>query len=563
MADNEIKLIINADASGLDKATNSAVKSLTQINQASGKAQYALTNLSRVASDAPFGFIAIQNNLDPLISSFGQLQKETGSVGGALKALGGSLIGPAGIGLAFSIASAAFTAFQMGLFDSGKEAEKSAEKIRNSFQIIQDASASVQGEAAKVQVLSTIVQDVTKSYNERNSALEQLKKINQSYFGDITLEESGLTKLKQATDEYTNALVAQAVVKGFESEISKLSLELFKQREEFLKISKDVNFYTEARKKAAAETKNERNNLTQTNSQFQDYDNLLIKSNNDLIKQSDLLKETAIRYGNLQTGIKDAVTETLKYKPLDTKGSTKSANETTKALKEQKKALEDIFQIGVKLKGSVGKTEEPVITAAFIPNSDQTKADAQKIKDYYNTLNNAVITGSQVISQGVVDAFVGIGEAFGSTLGAGGGIGKALAAAGSSLLNIIGGVLVELGKKTIIASTLVQALQKALASLFTPQGAAAGLAIGIGLVALGSILKSIKLTKGVAFADGGIVTGPTRALIGEAGPEAVIPLSKLDNIVGGNQNIFVTGVLSGENIYLQQQRTSARRSRFV
>ena len=68
---------------------------------------------------------------------------------------------------------------------------------------------------------------------------------------------------------------------------------------------------------------------------------------------------------------------------------------------------------------------------------------------------------------------------------------------------------------------------------------------------------------GFKFADGGIVTGPTRALIGEAGPEAVIPLSKLDNIVGGNQNIFVTGILSGENIYLQQQRTSARRSRFV
>ena len=68
---------------------------------------------------------------------------------------------------------------------------------------------------------------------------------------------------------------------------------------------------------------------------------------------------------------------------------------------------------------------------------------------------------------------------------------------------------------------------------------------------------------GLKFADGGIVSGPTRALIGEAGPEAVIPLHKLDSMIGGNQNIFVTGVLSGENIYLQQQRTSARRGRFV
>ena len=31
------------------------------------------------------------------------------------------------------------------------------------------------------------------------------------------------------------------------------------------------------------------------------------------------------------------------------------------------------------------------------------------------------------------------------------------------------------------------------------------------------------------MATGGIVTGPTRALVGEAGPEAVIPLNQLMN----------------------------------
>jgi len=40
----------------------------------------------------------------------------------------------------------------------------------------------------------------------------------------------------------------------------------------------------------------------------------------------------------------------------------------------------------------------------------------------------------------------------------------------------------------------------------------------------------------IALAEGGIVTGPTNALIGEAGPEAVIPLDKLDQ--GGD--IYVT-----------------------
>ena len=39
----------------------------------------------------------------------------------------------------------------------------------------------------------------------------------------------------------------------------------------------------------------------------------------------------------------------------------------------------------------------------------------------------------------------------------------------------------------------------------------------------------------VGLAEGGIVTKPTTALIGEGGePEAVIPLSKLDEVTGGN-----------------------------
>jgi hypothetical protein len=43
-----------------------------------------------------------------------------------------------------------------------------------------------------------------------------------------------------------------------------------------------------------------------------------------------------------------------------------------------------------------------------------------------------------------------------------------------------------------------------------------------------------------AMATGGIVTSPTFALIGEAGPEAVIPLSKMGSM-GGGVTINVNG----------------------
>jgi hypothetical protein len=43
------------------------------------------------------------------------------------------------------------------------------------------------------------------------------------------------------------------------------------------------------------------------------------------------------------------------------------------------------------------------------------------------------------------------------------------------------------------------------------------------------------------LADGGIVTGPTLALIGEAGPEAVVPLDRMGGMGGNNVTIHVNG----------------------
>ena len=70
------------------------------------------------------------------------------------------------------------------------------------------------------------------------------------------------------------------------------------------------------------------------------------------------------------------------------------------------------------------------------------------------------------------------------------------------------------------------------------------------------------------FADGGLVYGPTTALIGEgvgttaSNPEVVAPLDKLKQYMGGgNQNIIVEGVLKGNDIYLSNKNTSINRLR--
>jgi hypothetical protein len=62
----------------------------------------------------------------------------------------------------------------------------------------------------------------------------------------------------------------------------------------------------------------------------------------------------------------------------------------------------------------------------------------------------------------------------------------------------------------------------------------------------------------VALAEGGIVTGPMNALIGEAGPEAVIPLNKLGKM-GSTYNITVNAGMGTNGAQVGEQIVNAIR----
>jgi hypothetical protein len=50
-----------------------------------------------------------------------------------------------------------------------------------------------------------------------------------------------------------------------------------------------------------------------------------------------------------------------------------------------------------------------------------------------------------------------------------------------------------------------------------------------------STISGLQTPKLTPFAEGGLVTGPTAALIGEAGPEVVIPLDRFDSMMNSGQ----------------------------
>ena len=88
---------------------NSITPALKQLSKTGVNSNGVLIDMSRVAQDLPFGFIAIQNNIAPLIESFGRMSREAGGAGAAFKALGGALLGPAGIGFAISTVTSLIT----------------------------------------------------------------------------------------------------------------------------------------------------------------------------------------------------------------------------------------------------------------------------------------------------------------------------------------------------------------------------------------------------------------------------------------------------------------------
>ena len=78
---------------------------------ASGSATASVLELGRTISDAPYGIRGMANNLSQLASMFALSAKKAGGLGGALKAMGGVLMGPLGILLAFQTAIAVIEAF--------------------------------------------------------------------------------------------------------------------------------------------------------------------------------------------------------------------------------------------------------------------------------------------------------------------------------------------------------------------------------------------------------------------------------------------------------------------
>lgn len=222
--------------------------SLSTVKKGSDTAAYALTALGQTLSDLPFGLIAIQNNMTGVVDAFSRVRKESGSVGGALKTILGTLASGGGLGFAFSAVTAAatfavqgFGAWTRGIggaADAAKEANKDIKEVGKSFSEV--AAGFAADGVSKIEVFRTALTNVNVPLAERSKILDSYNKLvdkqNELSAKDLT----NIDKVNAAVNRQIDIFQRRAIVMAAQGSITDLFKDLFKQQFDLTKSSLGV-----------------------------------------------------------------------------------------------------------------------------------------------------------------------------------------------------------------------------------------------------------------------------------------------------------------------------------
>lgn len=587
MAANEIKISIGGDAQGFQKAATQTSTSLTNIGKSAtaataalnrttpgfNQATQSLTNLSRIAQDAPFGFIGIQNNLNPLIESFGRLKTETGSASGAFKALLSGLAGPAGIGLALGVVTGLVTAAiqkygSLGnainaLFGDYDALARANDELAKSFA---EATGKAAGEQAAINSLVGVARNEALTRDARQEAINKLNKEYDEFLPKLTLENINTQQVTDSVNKLNEALLRQAKIKGVQDLISK---EFEKLTRVMTDLDESVGFVDLLKSSitglgssiktgsdlAVLARENQAKSIEDTKKRIALFNNVL----NELLtteakegtlftenqkKGTDALKERIEQLKKLQSVAGLTTSQLVELAQLEIQLVQRdqaklgfSKDDVQSAVDEIiRKTFPDDFKMTVAANIEVvPTTEKPDVNKALgLDKIDEADFDAamerirKMAKDSAERKLGELKLGEALQKQidGIfqnlqTDAISGFAESIGQAIGGaieGGDIFKAL-------FNIIAEGAIQLGQALIAYGVALLGFQLALNSL----NPVAALAAGAGLIIAGAALKAA-IPK---FEEGGITQGPQSGFLALLHPnEAVIPLNKLPDVVG-------------------------------
>jgi hypothetical protein len=505
---------------------------------ASDKAVNALGNVSRVAQDASYGFMGIANNLNPLFESFQRLQKESGGTGNALKAMGAALTGPAGIGLGIAVVSSLIVSFgddiaefvksatggTKALVEFGKAFSGAKDAFTTAYVEMENLNSSFDqfhnGTKSKKSVLDEYNNSLGKVYGTTKDIAEAERLFienKDNYVQAALYRAAGQIALKKAAEEAFKQLEAQ----NMPSTANKTSM-FIGEGLGTLMLSKftgapaitatDVLGSTAIAKKAKEQEVLFKGIFDQFQQLADEQDKLATKSK-DFGKDID--KDPVVNYAremNKELNLELAKMKALRdqFAKLDLKPILNVFNPEADKQEDKRKSYFD-----KKTKELTDESNQKGL-GAFLMNDAKSRIkgydlEEKKVKELADAYSNFANMLASNLTSGIMDVFAAF-------------------EAGTNPLEAIADMFLNIAKSiaaAVIQATIFEAILTAFPELKAIFAASGALQSAFG---------------GRKLAAGGITNGASIAMIGEAGPEAVLPLSKLNTFM---QTSFNAGAMSG------------------
>ena len=472
-----------------------------------------LTQFSRIAQDAPFGIIGIGNNITATAESFSYLKAQTGSTGGALKALGSSIMGTGGILLGVSLLTTGLTL----LSQSGLTVGDVIDKITGNFDEFgaalkkanEEAVKNSAGEIAGMNALVASAQNVNLSMKDRKIAVDELQKTYPGYFGNLSKEQILNGDVKTAVEGVTQALIAKAKAQAYTSELVKLSQEEFKLEEKKLQLlaEKAKLEQSSASKNAAALAATGKNqdfviNAAIRNTKaIKDLDSQLSENAIELAKNAEAQAKWTSRINeNVAASIK---LKTELAKPVKTFNTPQVTGVTNAIIPAPLFDVNGIATFNGQVDAFGNKIKElpGVIKSSLVQIPDIIDKGAILMSAALLEFNNAA---NELITNSIANTFSQLGSAIGSALATGGNV---LNSVGKILLSSLGSILTNMGQMAIEIGIGLIAIKASLKSL-NPYLA---IAAGVALIALGSFFSSKSASIGSSGGSSGSASNSSGA----------------------------------------------------
>ena len=471
-----------------------------QFTKQVGNGANTLTQFSRIAQDAPFGIIGIGNNITATAESFSYLKAQTGSTGGALKALASSLAGTGGILLGVSLLTTGFTL----LAQSGLSFSDVINKLKGNTDAYADALKKTNDEAYASKGVQEAVTNVNSLTNEINLAKQGFldkDKVVEHYNETIgkttglvnSIEEAEKALIKNG-DAYIQMTLLKAAATLALDEAAKKQLEA--ERTRVRKLAEFTNAFLDA-------------DLTQTRSKEQ-YEQ----------KQKDLAQKQTNRKNAEIKEAEDAAKINLSIAKKFQDDAAKIAKQFSFNFFGDNKETKTFNTPQVT---GIGNNIIPAplfdVNGIAVFNG-QVDAFGNKIKELPGVIKSSLVqipsiidetailmtaallefnnSANELIVSTIAGTFSQLGEAIGNALVTGGDV---LSAIGTTIIQAFAGFLSDMGDLLIKYGTL--AVIKGKLDLAILSGGPISIAAGIAAIAVGVALKAASGALGSFASSGG------------------------------------------------------------